>query len=359
MNPKNTPTTDFTAASGDSFLSRRWKVFIVTLCVAAPIAILAMFSDIFLILIISIAITMVLNPLVDFLERKGIPRAASIIGIYLLAGGLIAAGLMNLYSALMQQAQSFSSSLDDQHVTALFSQLAASLSKQIPSLRPEEITAKLNGALPKIALKAEESLEGALNIVGSLIIVPFITFFLLNDYHKMQKALIGNLPNKYFEMSLNVIDKLERQLSRYIRGVCIELLSVGLLYTSAYSILGFRYALLLGMICGISNIIPMAGPLIAAIPVIFASLLQYGDFRMLLPIVLTTFVVQQIDQMFIQPNVYGKILDMHPLTIVLSILIGSELLGIVGMVLAIPIYTVIKVTARETNWGLTKYRITR
>ncbi len=359
MNPKITHTRATAAASNDSFLSRRWKVFLVTFCVAAPIAVLAMFNQIFLILVLSVAITMVLNPVVDFFERKGIPRAASIIGIYLVVGGLIAAGLMNLYAVVIHQAQGFSSSLDDEHVTALFSQLAGSLSKQIPSLKPEEITAKLNSALPQVAAKAEESLEGALNVVGSLIIVPFITFFLLNDYHKMQKALVGNLPNKYFEMSLNVIYKLEQQLSRYIRGVCIELLSVGLLYTSAYSLLGFRYAVLLGMICGISNIIPMAGPLIAAIPVIFASLLQYGDFRMLLPIVLTTFVVQQIDQMFIQPNVYGKILDMHPLTIVLTILIGSELLGIVGMVLAIPIYTVIKVTVRETNWGLTHYRITR
>jgi predicted PurR-regulated permease PerM len=343
----------------DSFLSRRWKVFLVTFCVALPIAVLALFNDIFLILVISVAITMVLNPLVDFLERKGIPRAASIIGIYLVAGALFAAGLMNLYSVVVHQAKGFSSSLDDQHLTALFSQLAGSLSKQIPSLNAEEITAKLNGIVPQIAAKAEESLGGAVNTLGTLIIVPFITFFLLNDYHRMQKAFIGNLPNKYFEMSLNVIYKLEQQLSRYIRGVCIELVSVGLLYTAAYSILGFRYAILVGMVCGISNIIPMAGPLIAAIPVILASLLQYGDFRMLLPIVLTTFIVQQIDQMFIQPNVYGKILNMHPLTIVLTILIGSQLLGIVGMVLAIPIYTVIKVTARETNWGLTHYRITR
>ena len=359
MSTASIPEVRDSAAGEPSILSRRWKVFLVTVSVAAPIAIISLFSDVFLILILSIAITMVLNPAIDYFERKGLPRAISIIAIYLVAGGLIAAGVMNLYAMLITQAEGFSSSLDDQHLTTLFAQLGGSISKQIPSVKPEEIATKLHTMLPQIAAKVESSLESALNVVGSLIIVPFITFFLLNDYHKMQKAFIRRLPNKYFEMSLNVIYKLERQLSRYIRGVCIELISVGLLYTTAYSLLGFRYALLLGMICGISNIIPMAGPLIAAIPVIFASLLQYGDFRMLLPIILTTFVVQQCDQMFIQPNVYGKILDMHPLTIVLSILIGSQLLGIVGMVLAIPIYTVIKVTARETNWGLTHYRITR
>ena len=347
------------AQKDDFVLSRRWKVFIVTSCVAAPIAVLALFNDIFLILVISFAATMVLNPVVDYWEQKGVPRAASILVIYLVIAGLIAAGMMNLYAVIVTQAQSFSSSLDDEHLSTLFQQLSIALSKQIPSLNADDIALKLRGALPEIAEKAEQSLSGAVNTLGEMVIVPFITFFLLNDYHKMQKAFIGNIPNKYFEMSLNVVYKLERQLSRYIRGVCIELVSVGILYGTAYSMLGFRYAVLLGLVCGISNIVPMAGPLIAAVPVIFASLVQYGDFRMLLPIVLTTFVVQQIDQMLIQPNVYGKILDMHPLTIVLSILIGSQLLGIVGMVLAIPIYTVIKVTAMETNWGLTHYRITR
>ena len=343
----------------DIVLSQRWKVFIVCFFVAAPIGILALFNGVFLILVVSVAATMVLNPVVDFWEHKGVPRAASIVAIYLVIGTLIAAGMMNLYAIIVHQAQSFSSSLDDKHLKAMFTQLSSSLSKQIPSVKADDIAAKLNGALPQIAEKAAESLTGAINVLGSMVIVPFITFFLLNDYHRMQKAFIGNIPNKYFEMSLNVIYKLERQLSRYIRGVCIELVSVGILYGTAYSILGFRYAILLGLLCGISNIVPMAGPLISAVPVIFASLVQYGDFRMLVPIVLTTFVVQQIDQMLIQPNVYGKILDMHPLTIVFTILIGSQLLGIVGMVLAIPIYTVIKVTARETNWGLTHYKITR
>ena len=206
-------STSLPGAASPSILSRRWKVFLVTFSVAAPIAILSLFSEVFLILVISVAITMILNPLVDLLERKGVPRAASILGMYVIAGTLIAAGLMNLYSTLIHQAEGFSSSLDDQHITALFSQLAAALSKQIPSLKPEEITSKLNAALPELAAKAESSLEGALNIVGSLIIVPFITFFLLNDYHKIQKGLISNLPNKYFEMSLKVIYKLERQLS--------------------------------------------------------------------------------------------------------------------------------------------------
>lgn len=88
-------------------------------------------------------------------------------------------------------------------------------------------------------------------------------------------------------------------------------------------------------------------------------MLQYGDLRMFVPILIINVIVQQLDELFIQPKVYGKILHMHPLVIILSILIGNELLGILGMILAIPMYTIISVTIKETNWGLKNYRITQ
>ena len=79
---------------------------------------------------------------------------------------------------------------------------------------------------------------------------------------------------------------------------------------------------------------------------------------MVLPVAAATLIVRQVDDLFIQPSLYGKLLNMHPLTIMIVILLGGELMGILGMVIAIPIYTVITVTARETNWGLKHYRIT-
>ena len=78
-----------------------------------------------------------------------------------------------------------------------------------------------------------------------------------------------------------------------------------------------------------------------------------------MPIIVVSFIVQQLDEIFIQPNVYGKILNIHPLTIILVILIANELLGVGGMIVAIPIYTIISVTAKETNWGLSNFKITQ
>jgi predicted PurR-regulated permease PerM len=340
------------------FTSRYWKVFIVTFSIIAPVFALALFGEVFIVLVMSIALTMILKPVVDYLENKGVPRAAGILGLYIIGGVLAFYGLTTVYPVIVNQLTNMAAFLSGDRLSIVMNQLGASVAQVIPFFKAGDLAAKIETTLPALVSKAEGAASSLLGIAAPFVIVPFITFFLLNDYHRIQKVIIENVPNKYFEMALNVVYKLERQLSRYIRGMCIELFSVSLLYISAYTFLGFRYAIVLGLVAGLSNIIPMAGPLIAAVPVIVASLIQYGDFRMLAPIVLTMFVVQQIDQMFIQPNVYGKILDMHPLTIVFTILIGSQLLGIVGMVLAIPIYTVMKVTARETNWGLKHYRIT-
>ncbi len=340
------------------FKSRQWKVFLVTFTITAPIFALSLFGEVFLLLVMSLALTMVLKPLVDYLENKGVPRPAGILGLYLVIGGLTAFGLITVYPIVVLQVSNLSSSLDNEHLSSMLKQMAGSISQQVPFIKAEAITQRLYTILPEVARKAEESLTSMLSLVASVIIVPFITFFLLNDYYKMQKALIENVPNKYFEMALNVVYKLERQLSKYIRGVCIESSAVAILYIVAYYIIGIQYATVLGLVGGIANIIPLAGPFIGAVPVLIVTIVQFGDLRMLVPIIISTVVVQQVDEIFVQPNVYGKILNMHPLTIIIVILLGSELLGVLGMVLAIPIYTIISVTAHETNWGLKSYRIT-
>ena len=340
------------------FKSRHWKVFLVTFAIIGVIIALSLLGQVFLLLTMSLVLTMVLKPLIDYLENKGIPRPAGILTMYVVIGGIVFFTFINIYPIVVLQLSSLSSSMNSEHLSAMLNQMAASISEKIPFIKANIIAEKLYTLLPQIAKAAEDSLTSALSLVASFIIVPFITFFLLNDYYKMQKALIENVPNRYFEMALNVVHTLDSQISKYIRGVCIDSLAVTILYIIAYQSMGIQYAAVLGLIGGIINIIPLAGPIIGAIPVLIVSIIQFGDFRMIVPIVIATVAVRQLDDILIQPKIYGRLLNMHPLTIMIVVLLGGELLGILGMVLAIPIYTVVTVTARETNWGLKNYRIT-
>ena len=340
------------------FKSRHWKVFVVTLALMGMIFALSLLGQVFLLLTISLVLTMVLRPVIDYFENNGIPRPAGILMMYVVIGGAVFFAFISIYPIVVFQVSSLSTLMSSEHLSAMTKQMAASISARLPFLKAAVIVNKINTLLPELANAAEDTLTSALSLVASFIIVPFITFFLLLDYYKMQKALIENVPNKYFEMALNVVHSLDNQISKYIRGVCIDSMAVSIFYIIAYQALGIQYATVLGLAGGVTNIIPLAGPVVGAIPPMIVSVIQYGDFRMIVPVAVATFVVRQVDDIFIQPNLYGKLLNMHPLTIMIVILLGGELLGILGMVIAIPIYTVVTVTARETNWGLKNYRIT-
>lgn len=341
------------------FTRRPWKVFVVTFSISAPIFILSLFDQVFYLLVTAFALTMILKPIVDYLENRQIPRAAAIIGIYVVLAGVVVIGFLTVYPIIVVQVTNLSTSFDNQHLAGMLKGLGASISQTIPFLKPEEVATKLNSMLVTITAQAEGLLTSAISIVASLVIVPFLAFFLLLDYYKMQNAFIENVPNKYFEMTLNVIHKLEEQISKYIQGTVIESLIVAVLYIISYYIIGVEYATVLGIFGGVMNIIPFAGPFIGAIPVVFVSIIQYGDLSKLIPIIISTIVVQQIDQLFVQPTVFRQVMNIHPLTMFVVILIGGQLLGVMGMVLSIPIYTIILVTAKETNWGLKNYRITQ
>ncbi|MSP64631.1 MAG: AI-2E family transporter [Ignavibacteria bacterium] len=341
------------------FQSRLWKVLLVTILITLPIVILSQFGEVFLILVLSVALTMVTKPLIDKMEKQKISRTISILIFYLFVGSIVGVSGFYLFPMLLSQIENISAMMHGEKLDLLISSLVVPLNSILPFIDSTEVSNSIKSAIEGSQGNSLSMASTVMEIILMMVLVPLVTFFLLNDYYKIQKSIIENVPNKYFEMALNMIYKLELQLSKYIRGVVTESFIVTILYTICYSFVGIQYAFLLGIIGGVLNIIPFAGPFIAVIPVIFSSMLQYGDLRMFVPILIINVIVQQLDELFIQPKVYGKILHMHPLVIILAILIGNELLGILGMILAIPMYTIISVTIKETNWGLKNYRITQ
>lgn len=341
------------------FRSRQWKVFLVTMAIALPIFIISTFEDLFLILVISFTLTFILRPVVDYIENLGAVRWLAVLLVFLFLGSIVVVGIMMLFPVISLQVQQIAAAFSKERLTVMLNDLSVQVSATVPFLKSDAIREQLNSSLVTFGNVAGEALSGLLGTVATLAIVPFITFFMLSDYYEMQKSFIRNMPNKYFEMSLNIIYKIEDQLSKYIRGTVIESAIVGIIYSIIYFSLGINYATVLGLIGGFTNVIPFAGPFIGAIPVLLITIVQFGDLRMLIPVAIATVAVQQIDQMFIQPSVFSKIMDINPLAMFLVILIGNETLGVMGMVLAVPIYTVILVTAKETNWGLKRYKITQ
>jgi predicted PurR-regulated permease PerM len=192
----------------------------------------------------------------------------------------------------------------------------------------------------------------------TLTIVPFVTYFILADGKRAYTSLVERIPNRYFEMTLNVIDKIKRHLVNYLKGWILDSMIIGFLSIAGLMILGVNYAIVIGIVAGIANLVPYLGPIVAATLAILVSLTQVGNFSMVGPILIMTLFIRLTDDFVVQPLCFAKTIDMHPLTVLLLLIIGHEVLGVGGMLLAIPLATIIKVSAVETYWGLKNYRIT-
>lgn len=317
------------------------------------------FPDLVITLIISLLAAFVLKPLVTFLEfRIGLRRSISIGIVFLVVGGGLVMLAVELVPFLIGRAQELYSSLKTFPFDQKLHEAAADLSARFPLLDPDMISQKVYGLISGGTSFFGSMLEGLASFLVNLAIVPFITYFILAEGDQAFKKLIERVPNKYFEMTLNIINRMENDLVGYLRGWILDSIIIGLLSVVGYMIIGVDYPFLIGGVAGVANLVPYLGPIVGAVPAFLVSLTQYGDFRLAVPIIILTFSIQMIDNIIVQPLCFSKTVDMHPVTVIFVLIIGNTLMGVAGMLLAIPLATILKATAVETYWGLSHYRIT-
>jgi predicted PurR-regulated permease PerM len=197
-------------------------------------------------------------------------------------------------------------------------------------------------------------ISAAGSIFVGLFSILFISFFFLKDENLFQESLLLFVPEKHHNATRKVVSESKNLLIRYYIGVLLEVISVMSLITIALWIFGIQNALLIGFFCGIMNIIPYLGPIIGGLIGItlgIISTLASGSYNELLPVVLkllgTFIVVNFIDNNILVPTIYSKSVKSHPLEIFLIIIIGGGIAGLVGMLFAVPVYTLLRVIARE------------
>lgn len=192
------------------------------------------------------------------------------------------------------------------------------------------------------------------NTFIGLFSVFFIAFFFLKDENMFQNGLLLLVPEKHHDATLNVVSDSKNLLMRYFIGVLGEILAVMLLITLGLWIFGIKNALLIGFFGAIMNIIPYLGPVIGTgIGVVLGitATLAAGAYDQLIPVflkILGVFLTANfIDNNILIPLIYSKSVKSHPLEIYFVIIIGGSLAGLPGMILAVPVYTVLRVIARE------------
>jgi predicted PurR-regulated permease PerM len=321
--------------------------------------IVSFFPDLVLMLIISTLAAFILRPLVRLLEFKlNLKRGIAIGMVFLLVGGMSVFALYETIPLFISRFQSMYEQLRQFPFDKKLTLAAKDMTSYIPFIDSATIELKVHEFIQQVIFSAGDAASTAVSYAVNLAIVPFVTYFMLAEGDLGIKKIIEKIPNKYFEMSMNIMDKVGRELISYLRGLILECSIVGGLSMIGFMIIGVPYAVIIGVITGIANLVPYLGPLAGASLAILASLTVTGDFQMFLPIALLSIIIRLIDDLVLQPLCFGKSLDMHPVAVVLTLIIGHQLMGVSGMVISIPIATILRVSATETYWGLKHYTIT-
>ncbi len=319
------------------------------------------FRELTILFVLSILLAYLLDPLVGYLETFGLSRGVSTLIVFAVLAGFIGWALVAFLPAVSSQASSITHYLQSGKISGMVSNWDKLLKERLAFLGNPEMAQNISEKVQSWVVHFQEGIFkfalGLFSTLTDLVIIPFITFFLIKDGPAMKKAFIQTVPNRYFEMSLNLVYKTNKQLGNYIRGQMIDAFLVGVLSVIALFFLHIDYYVLIGSIAGLANMIPYFGPIVGAVPAMIVSLSQNPSLMPLVWIAVAFAVIQLIDNVFISPLVVAKSVDLHPLLVVVVVLIGGQLLGILGMLLAVPVTSILNVIIREVIFGFRNYRI--
>ncbi|MFF2483569.1 AI-2E family transporter [Paenibacillus sp. NPDC058071] len=310
-----------------------------------------LFKTILLPVLLAGVVYYLLNPIVDALEKRRVKRVYSIIILFLLIVGIITVLLVsviplitdqitNLIHDLPKFAETLRVQFDDLTDSALSTQL-----QQWFDFNSAEMTGKITSTFTNWLNSAWSSVGSFVHtlkeVVLAIVTLPFILFYLLKDGKKLPKRIVGFLPTRLRKSSLGVFGEMNEQISSYIRGQIIISFCIGVLLYIGYIIIGLKYSLVLALIAACTAVVPYLGPAIAITPALIVAAVDSPI--MLLKMVVIWTVVQLIEGKFISPQIMGKSLQIHPITIIFVILTAGNLFGVAGVILAVPGYAVLKV----------------
>jgi len=333
------------------------RVLIAVLLAAATITLIILLRALVTPVVISIFLAYLLAPLVEAIENRGLSRTWSVIIIFVALLAVAGLAISLVWQTMLDEIKTIIAGVKIDNPEQLEEGIRAKLQAAFPGMAQSNLIDMLaEKAVTYGKTFAERTLE-AVSAIGEMIIIPFLTFFILKDARTLKKNIVAKIPHRYFEMSLSLIHKATLQLGRFIRGQLLDATIVGIMAMIALSLLNVRYALLIGALAGMANLIPFLGPIIGCIPAIIISIIDTGSFAGVPYIIVAFAIIKLIDDVIVQPTVVSKSVELHPVTVIISIFAGGHVAGILGMIVAVPLVSIVKVSASILYWGFTKYYI--
>src|SRR3989440_9428616 len=337
------------------------RIILLLLAVAALLWIIYNLTAVLLLLVLSIFFAYLVAPLVDLVERpvriggrdRKMPRGLAIGVVYLFLFAVVGAGIYFLVPQFAAQFPEFK-----QQATAYYKTITGTtdrLNQYFKQHRmPEGVVKAVNdtflGLIEKggeIASAAFEKMLGTIIFLPWLVLIPILAFFLLKDADSFRRSALAMLPRGRLRWRGDeLFQDINSTLAAYIRAQLTACVLIGAICSIGFALIGLPSPLVLGLIAGMLEFVPLVGPLVVAILVALLALLHSG-LGMAFVVLLFLGVLRVVQDYVIYPRIIGQGIHLHPLAVILAILAGAEIAGVAGIFLAIPAIAILTVSYRH------------
>ena len=286
-----------------------------------------------------------LNPLVNFFSKKISRFSASLLAI--LVGVItVLVVIIGVVPIIVEQTQNLITALP-KYIEIVKGYLEEYSDNAYVQVVVEYVNTNLNVSkiserLISIATSVAQGVVSSISSTASVLVtMPFVLFFLLKDASQFNKFVISLLPKKFEKSVAETIDEIDDKVGSYIQGQMLVSLCIGVMLFIGYNVIGLHYAFSLATIAAFLSIVPYLGPAIAITPAMLVA--ASTSWVMVVKMLVVWGIVQFLEGNIISPNIMGRSMNMHPLTVIFVILIGVNISGVVGAILGIPVYSILKV----------------
>ncbi len=361
-------TKDVARAAAKTAVEASWpqtrvvlRVILIVLAVAVTLWVIVKLTGVILLLILSIFFAYFVAPLVEFLSRSvqvsgrkfAIPRAVAIVFSYIIIVAVIVIGIYALAPGLGSQFPEFT-----QQARIYWTSVGSKLQSWVEYFRSRQMPGPLldaiNGAIPRVIENVSLTVSAVLASIAGwviyipwLIIIPILSFFFLKDAEAFRRSVLQMLPRgRWRWRGDEFFQDINSTLAAYIRAQLTACLFIGVVCALGFTLLGLPSPLVLGIIAGVCEFVPLVGPLLVAFLAALAAVLHGGLFLAFLVIAFLV-VLRIVQDYFVYPRLIGQGIHLHPLAVIIAILSGAELAGVAGIFLAIPVVAILTVSYRH------------
>jgi sporulation integral membrane protein YtvI len=300
---------------------------------------------------IGLFLAYLLNPAVCYLEKKNIRRAWAIISVYIILFCVVVIGGSKLLAIFIRELQSFA--LDLPLMIVNINKLLTTIQSQYQnSALPYYLRIAIDDALLLLENEMQEFIGQVVNGIIKLIshsiglaISPILAFYLLHDWYKIKSEILALLPSGWRAELVSFFRDVDKVLGGIIRGQLIVACIIGMFVTIGLYLLQVKFALIIGILAALFDVIPYFGPIIGASPAVMLAIMESPWLT--IKVILLFFIIQQIEGNIIHPKIIGENIGLHPLTVIFFVFVGGEVAGLIGMLLGVPIVAIGKVLIRH------------